>query len=133
MSKEKFDLTKKAIIIPVLIEADGMINRLDFLVDTGTFETLISEEAMMEMGYVRANSDEDVPIKTVTGRATAYRYEMEEISALGVTRRGMKVISYPMSDDCGIDGLLGLDFFENTSLTIDFIISEIGIEKMVVI
>ena len=127
MTKVKFNLQDKAIIVQVCVEADGMTNDLRFLVDTGTYETLISEEAMVQMGYVRANSNEDVPIKTVTGIAMALRFETERISALGVTRRGMNVISYPMLDDAGIDGLLGLDFFEGTELAVNFNSAEISV------
>ena len=127
MTKVKFNLQDKAVIVQVCVEADGMTNDLRFLLDTGTFETLISEEAMIQMGYVRANSNEDVPIKTVTGMAMALRFETERISALGVTRRGMNVISYPMLYDSGIDGLLGLDFFEDAVLSIDFNTAEISI------
>ena len=43
--------------------------------------------------------------------------------------RDFNILEHPMPEDAGADGLLGLDFFENTSLTIDFILSEIGIER----
>jgi predicted aspartyl protease len=127
MTKEKFNIEDRAIIVPVYIETDGVITLLYFILDTGTQETLICETAMRRMGYVRANSIAEVPIQTVGGRALAYRYVIDNLKALGVKRSEFDVISHTMPDDAGIDGLLGLDFFENTELTIDFKRAEIRV------
>ena len=128
MRKEKFDINQKAIIIPVFVEIDDQTNRYDFIVDTGTPETLISEMALRAMGYTRVDSIEDVPIQTVGGRATAYRYVIDSITALGVTRRNMKIISHQMPSGSGAYGLLGLDFFEDKELTINFKKAEITVK-----
>jgi predicted aspartyl protease len=127
MTKETFDIKQKAIIIPVYVDIDGITNELEFIVDTGTSETLICERAIRLMGYTRVDSIEDVPIQTVSGSATAYRYIIDNIKALGLTRHNSKVISHTMPSDAGVDGLLGLDFFENTELTIDFKRAEIRV------
>ena len=127
MKKEKFNIEDKAVIVKVYVEADGITNEFDLIVDTGTEETLISEKAIRAMGYVRANSIADVPIKSVGGNAMAYRYVIDSIEALGVRRSKFNVISYPMPKGAGADGLLGLDFFENTELTIDFKRAEISV------
>ena len=47
---------------------------------------------------------------------------------IGLTRCNFKVISHPMPSGSGAYGLLGLDFFENTKLTIDFKTAEITVE-----
>ena len=127
MTKEKFNIEDKAVIVSVDVEADGIITKLDLIVDTGTHETLICKTAMRRIGYVRANSIEDVPIQTVGGRATAYRYVIDNLAALGIQRREFNIISHPMPSDAGVDGLLGLDFFEDTVLTIDFKRAEIRV------
>ena len=128
MTKETFDLNQKAIIVRVDVELDYQKKRLLFLVDTGTQETLISEKAIRAMGYTPVDSIEDVPIRTINGSGTAYRYIIESITAIGITRQNIKVMSHPMPIDAGVDGLLGLDFFENTRLTIDFKTAEITVE-----
>ena len=129
MSKETFDINQKAIIVRGDIELDDQKKRLLFIVDTGTQETLISEKAIRAMGYTLVDSIEDVPIRTINGSGTAYRYIIESITALGITRRNMKIMSHPMPIDAGVDGLLGLDFFENTRLTIDFKLAEIIVDS----
>jgi len=128
MTKEKFELEQRAIIIPVYVEIDGIINELEFIVDTGTPETLICEKAIRLMGYTPVDSIEDVSIQTVGGAAKAYRYIIDSIMSIGITKRNIKVISHKMPEDAGVDGLLGLDFFENTRLIIDFKTAEIIVE-----
>ena len=36
MRKEKFNVEDKAVIVKVYVEADGITNELDMIVDTGT-------------------------------------------------------------------------------------------------
>jgi len=40
--------------------------------------------------------------------------------ALGHERAGFPVLAHTLPPSAGVDGLLGLDFFHNLSLTIDF-------------
>ena len=128
MTKEKFDISQKAVIVPAFVEIDDQIKRLYFIVDTGSPETLISERTMRAIGYTPVDSFEDVPIQTVSGSSLAYGYHIDNIMALGLQKRNFYVISHPMPSGSGIDGLLGLDFFENTRLTIDFKTAEIIVE-----
>ena len=128
MKKETFNLEGKLITLSVIVEADCITKDFRFIVDTGTKSTIIDEDAARAMWLTRANSKE-VQIRGVTGSGTAYEHRIDAISALGVTKRDFNILEHPMPEDAGADGLLGLDFFENTSLTIDFILSEIGIER----
>ena len=128
MKKETFNLEGKLIILSVIVEADCITKDFGFIVDTGTKYSIIDEDAARAMWLTRANSKE-VQIRGVTGSGTAYEHKIDAITALGVTKRDFNILEHPMPEDAGADGLLGLDFFENTSLTIDFILSEIGIEQ----
>ena len=49
------------------------------------------------------------------------------MSALGVTKRNLKIISHPMPSGSGAYGLLGLDFFEGAVLAINFNTAEISV------
>ena len=120
MNTETFDIKQKAIIVPVIVEIDNQIRRLYFIVDTGSPETLISDKAIRLMGYTPVDSFEDVPVHTVSGSATAHRYIIDNITALGVNKKGLKVISMQMPSGSGAHGLLGLDFFEGKDLHISF-------------
>ena len=126
---ETFDIAQQAIIVPAVIEVDGISRDIKLLVDTGTYETLICETVIRFLWLTPANSIEQTPIRTVTGNDTAYRYSIDSITALGVEKRKINVISYPMPRDAGVDGLLGLDFFIDRKLLIDFILSQIQISQ----
>ena len=128
LKKETFTLEDKLITLSVVVEADCITRDFKFIVDTGTRSTIIDEDAAKAMWLTRTNSKE-VHIRGVTGSGTAYEHKIDAITALGVTKRNFHILEHPMPEDAGADGLLGLDFFENTSLTIDFILSEIGIER----
>ena len=69
----------------VEVETDGITSELDFIVDTGSPETLFSENAIRIIGYTPVDSIEDVTIQTVSGSATAYRYVIDSMTALGVS------------------------------------------------
>ena len=127
MTYETFDLAQQAVIVSAIVEVDGMTRDLKLLVDTGTYETLICETAIKSLWLTPANCIEQTPIRTVTGSDTAYRYQIDSITALGIEKRNIKIISYPMPRNAGVDGLLGLDFFVNRKLIIDFILSQISV------
>jgi len=126
MSGETFDLSQQAIIVPAVVEVDGITRDLKLLVDTGTYETLLCETAIRLFWLTPASSIEKTPIRTVTGSDDAYRYHIDSITALGVEKRNLNVISYPMPRNAGVDGLLGLDFFLDRKLLINFILSQIS-------
>ena len=123
--RTKFDISQPVIIVPVTVEANGKSSDFEFVVGTGSADILISENAMKAMGYTPADSIEEVPMRN----GIAYRYIINSITALGITRRNIKVLSYKMPSGSGANGLLGLDFFENTRLTINLKKGEIMVEE----
>ena len=125
MSKKKFDKNQSAIIVPVSVEAGGITSDFEFVVGTGSVETLITEKALKAMGYTPEDSVE----KEQTERGIIYRYIVDSITAIGITRRNVKVKAQQMPNGSGVYGLLGLDFFENTRLTINFKEGEIMVEE----
>ena len=57
---------------------------------------------------------------TASKTETVHEYELDNIMAIGLIRRNFKIISRSLPMGLGIDGLLGLNFFKNKKLTIDF-------------
>ena len=104
MSGETFDLSQQAIIVPAVVEVDGITRDLKLLVDTGTYETLLCETAIRLFWLTPASSIEKTPIRTVTGSDDAYRYQIDSITTIGVEKRNINVISYLMPRNAGVDG-----------------------------
>jgi hypothetical protein len=82
---------------------------------------------MTKLSYKPENSIRAVHTVTASKTESAYEFKINNIMAIGVLRRNFKVISRPLPAGLGIDGLLGLNFFTNRELTIDFKKSEIRV------
>jgi len=99
--------------------------------DTGATHTVIDLTILLMAGYSFEDIVKTVEIETAKGTIEAYIFNVTEISCLGISRKNVEVCSYDFLANnvlTSIDGVLGLDFFENTILTIDFINSEIIVE-----
>jgi predicted aspartyl protease len=94
------------------------MNRL--ILDTGASRTLVNRDIIERLGYSLSAS---LPIARV---ATGSRIEnmpviaVNRISALGVEFGNLEVLCHNLPSGTSIDGLLGLNFFRNQRLTIDF-------------
>jgi len=120
MSEVEFNIEDKAIVIPVIVETEDLTKALYFLVDTGASQTLICEHALRQMGNIPANADREVPIQGIGEPCMAPVHIIPSITALGVTRQNLEVLSNPIPERTGAQGLLGLDFFEEKDLHISF-------------
>ena len=122
-----FDRKDKFIIVPVTVKKGDEILEYEFAVDTGANVTLIDSDVMLEMGYSKTNSIGTTHTLTASKPETVYEFKIDNIMALGLIRRNFKVISRSLPMGLGIDGLLGLNFFSNQELIIDFKLFEIRI------
>jgi len=48
------------------------------------------------------------------------RVVLNRLTVLGQHRIGFAVVSHPLPPEAGVDGLLGLDFLRDQTLTLDF-------------
>jgi len=83
---------------------------------------------MNALGYKQQDSIGATQTITASKRETVYEYSIDNIMAIGLIRRNFKVISRSLPAGLGIDGLLGLNFFKDKELTIDFKLSEIRLK-----
>jgi len=128
MIVETFDKKSSLVIVPVTVKVGNAIKKLFFALDTGATITLIDSDAMRKLGYTKANSTRTTHTVTASKTETVYEYNLDNFMALGLIRRNFKVISRTLPLGLGIDGLLGLNFFKQKELTIDFRKSEIRIQ-----
>ena len=126
---ESFIIKDEVVIIPVAIETEDMLIEYEFVVDTGASQTLIDENALRRIGCIPANAVRYLPIHGIGGQYMAPVHKMISVSALGVDRLDMEVLSGTMPQKSGAQGLLGNDFFKNHVLTIDFDMAEISLQS----
>jgi len=123
-----FDRAGSLVIVEVTVNVADKLKRFYFAVDTGATITLVSDDALKMMGYTKADSIKTSQTITASKTETVYEYNLDNIMAIGLLRRNFKVISRSLPVGLGIDGLLGLNFFKNKELTIDFKLSEIRLK-----
>ena len=108
-------------VIYVTLELENKY-ALKMVLDTAASCTTIDVNALYMAGYSIDNKPETCTVETANGMMNVYLFEVKSLTALGRTINNMPVHVYDflahgiVSD---YDGLLGLDFFENTVLSID--------------
>lgn len=88
--------------------------------DTGATSTLVSQSRLMQLGYDPAVAPSRVQISTASGIEFVPSLSVARISALGRVRVDFSVLSHSLPATAGVDGLLGLDYFREQKLTVDF-------------
>jgi len=117
----KFERDPEGGIILVNVQIDGKYT-FKMVVDTGASRTTIDTTALYMADYKMSNMSETCAIETANGIVEVEVLEVNNLTALGHTKRQMTVQVYDflahgiLSD---YDGLLGLDFFEDTEFCID--------------
>jgi predicted aspartyl protease len=108
-------------IIPVNVQLDGR-HTFKMVLDTGASRTTIDTTALYMAGYNAGNTTETSAIETANGIVEVKVFKVNSLTALGHTKCHLPVQVYDflahgiLSD---YDGLLGLDFFEDTTFCID--------------
>jgi predicted aspartyl protease len=119
--KYKFKKENLSEVILVTVRLENS-DELKMILDTGASHTTIDFTALCMAGYIFGQPLKTIQIETANGVIDANIFEIESLTALGHTVRHIPVQVYDflahgiLSD---YDGMLGLDFFENTVLTID--------------
>jgi aspartyl protease family protein len=115
-----FDPTENVIIVTTRIAGPGGSMTVDLALDTGATSTLIALNALKVAGYTSAHETGKVEMLTGSGIEVVPKVKLIQIDALGKRRRNLQVIAHTLPKGARVDGLLGLDFFRKTKLTIDF-------------
>jgi predicted aspartyl protease len=105
------------IIVRVQIHGPRGIRDGRFALDTGAEVTRIPPQLAAAVGL------EPVPsgrIMTASELVNVESVQLSSIVALGVTKRDLMVRVHPLPPGARMVGLLGVDFFRDTRLTIDF-------------
>jgi len=123
-----FNRKSALIVVPVTIKVGTEIAEYKFAVDTGATISLINTDIMTALGYKQEDSIRTIKTLTASKIETVNEFQIDNIMAIGLLRRNFKIISRPLPVGLGIDGLLGLNFFKDKELTIDFKLSEIQLK-----
>ena len=116
---------------PIAIDASlsGPLGQADvrLILDTGATTSLIRSTILVAVGYDPDASNDRIQVAIGGGMHLVPRVLLNRLSALGQHRIGLPVLSHSILPAAGIDGLLGLDFFRGTILTVDFQAAQISL------
>jgi hypothetical protein len=91
--------------------------------DTGATHTVIDLTILLMAGYSLSDVVKTVEMETAKGVIETYVFNVSNLTCLGITYKNKEICSYDLLANnvmTAIDGVLGLDFFENCNLNIDF-------------
>jgi hypothetical protein len=129
MKRFKFNLNTEEDLILLDAFIDGYLIRL--ALDTAASHTVIDTTALILADYPLNNSNSHVKIETASGIIEAKKIAIKEFKSIGLTKNNFELTSYDFIASgllTEIDGVLGLDFFRNLILTIDFVNMELWIK-----
>ena len=97
---------------------------LSLVLDTGASHTVIDLNMLLIAGYDKSlRLDKNVKVQTANKIIDADKFLLDEVKILGRVVKNFEITTYDFlaqDDVLSYDGVLGLDFFRNTELHIDF-------------
>lgn len=115
-----FNPHRGLIIVTARLYGPGGDRAVRVALDTGASDTIISLQILTLIGYNPAAAPHTVRVTTGSGIQSAPRVTVDRFQSLGQERLSFPVVAHTLPVAAAIDGLLGLDFFRNQELTIDF-------------
>jgi len=128
MMKFNFSIDEDHNVILVDAKLNGFSTRL--LLDTGASNTVMDLTTLLSTGFHFKDSIDKIKIETAKGIVEAEVFVVKQLESLGITQQKYAVTAYDFIGNGIIsefDGVLGLDFFENNKICIDFVNNEITI------
>jgi aspartyl protease family protein len=90
-----------------------------FLLDTGATYTIISPALARQLGIDTSTATQYVTLATANGTTQAPLVEVDDLALDGYHVKNIAVVVRSLGhDDLAFEGLLGLNFFKGTDLTI---------------
>jgi predicted aspartyl protease len=109
-----------AILLEAEVAGPDRSMTLSLLLDTGATTSLINEAVLLTLGYDLADVTVRVRMTTGSSIQSVSKVILTRLTALGQHRFGFPVLGHTLPASASVSGLLGLDFFRDHVLTIDF-------------
>jgi predicted aspartyl protease len=114
----------------VVVKARVNNESLRVALDTGASHTILDLTALLFAGYRLTDSYGVTEFETGKGVIEAHRFMVDRLTVCGITQEQVEVFAYDylahglLSE---YDGVIGLDFFSDHKICLDFRISEITV------
>lgn len=108
------------IIVQVTLHGPVGFAQSYLALDTGSSSTVISKALLVSIGYDPDAQPKTVSMTTGSSVEAVSRLTIDKIEALDQERFQVSVVAHTLPPSMSVDGVLGLDFFRNRTLTLDF-------------
>ena len=129
MRVEKFNrLSDESLVI---VQCEFPNHKVALAIDTGASHTTIDLTALLIAGIELKNALRIEKLETTSGFIEACVFKVSEFTALGIKKRNIKICAYDFFAHnvlSEFDGVLGIDFFSDHKICIDFKASEITMQ-----
>ena len=128
-TSQPIKLREGLIWVTVLARTDrGTFRRFEFVLDPGSSQTIFSRWAAKAIGFPESKKTGDTGFDSVTGHVPAYTFDLPGIIALGRELKNYEVAAKTFPPRLNVDGVLGLDFFKHTDLSLRLRSAEVVLE-----
>jgi hypothetical protein len=116
-------------LIFVEAEVSGPVGKASatLVLDTGATTTTLNCSLIRSIGYDPDTATDHAQMATGTAVVTVPRFMVNRLSALGKHAIGLRVLAHDQPAAAAVDGRLGLDFFRDLSLLIDFRLGQLSL------
>jgi hypothetical protein len=123
-----FDPRRGSIVITGVLTGPAGAIDVPLLLDTGAVMPVIDPGLLEAVGYDLSSSRGTLRIATLSSVETAPIFAVVRLTALGHEWRGLGVIAHRLPAGAPTRGLLGLSFFRDRVLTLDFREGQVTLE-----
>lgn len=116
-----FNPKEGLIVVPTRLFGPSGDTIVHLALDTGATGSIINWDVAIFIGYDPAIVQDRVQVTTGSGVEFAPRIKIIKMEALEKVRENFPLICHTLPPSANVDGLLGLDFFRGTYLSIDLI------------
>ncbi len=116
----RFDPVGRLIVVPTRLAGPKTEFVVQLALDTGATQTMLNSRHLVLLGYDPASLTPGCELTTASGVESAPEVTLRKIEALDIERVDMSVVCHDLPPSTGVDGVLGLDFFQGRRLVIDF-------------
>ena len=124
-----FNPKEGLIVVPTRLFGPSGDTIVHLALDTGATGSLINWDVAILIGYDPAIVQDRVQITTGSGVEFCPRVEILKIEALKRVQKNFPLICHTLPPSANVDGLLGLDFFRGTYLSIDLVTGSVNVEE----
>ena len=115
-----FDPKEGLIVVPTRLWGPTGDTVVRLALDTGATGSMVNWDIVVLLGYDPAVVSERIQMTTGSGIEFVPRIVIEKVEALRRKRRNFPVLCHTLPPSATVDGVLGLDFFREQRLVLDF-------------